>query len=80
MILGSGLGTNTGGEILSDWAGRNLGRKVCVSLEFPRSQKPKILGSSPSIEDGVLRTEYRGWRLDLFIYDLFVTHSNYITR
>ena len=67
MILGSGLGTNTGGEILSDWAGRNLGRKVCVSLEFPRSQKPKIWGSSPSIESW--STEDRGQRLEVrFVY------------
>ena len=26
------------------------------------------------------RTEDGGWRVDLLIYDMFVTHSNYITR
>ena len=64
------------GKTLSDWAGRNLGRKVWFRWKF---LDPKTVGSSRSIEDGVLRTEDRGWMVNLFIYDLFVTHSNHVT-
>ena len=73
----SSLGTNTGGEhsvigLEGTLEGRCVIRWKFLDLRF--SEFHQIQRTEEQ------RTEDGGWRVDLLIYDMFVTHSNYITR